>query len=90
MGQICQSCGMPLSRDKEGGGTNAAGSKSSEYSSLCYQKGEFSQPDFSAADVQKFCIEKMTECKVPKVPKVPKVLAWLFTRRIPSLQRWAA
>jgi len=83
MGQICQSCGMPLKRDPEGGGSHADGSKSSKYCSLCYQDGAFSQADFSAADMQKFCIEKMVECKVPRP------IAWLFTRRIPKLQRWA-
>lgn len=83
MGQICQSCGMPLTRDPEGGGSHADGSKSSKYCSLCYQDGAFTQTDFNAADMQKFCIEKMVECKVPRF------IAWLFTRRIPKLQRWA-
>lgn len=37
----CQSCGMPLSRDEQGGGSNADGSKSRVYCSHCYQGGRF-------------------------------------------------
>ncbi|WP_224768159.1 zinc ribbon domain-containing protein [Metabacillus idriensis] len=31
----CQSCGMPLSKDEHGGGTEADGSKSTKYCSRC-------------------------------------------------------
>ena len=36
-GPFCQSCGMPLSRDSLGGGTNADGSSSTEYCSHCFR-----------------------------------------------------
>ena len=39
--QMCQCCGMPLSKDPNGGGTNSFGSKTNIYCSYCYQKGEF-------------------------------------------------
>jgi hypothetical protein len=32
-GPYCQSCGMPLSKDEKGGGTEADGRKSSQYCS---------------------------------------------------------
>ena len=80
----CQSCGMPLKKDPEGGGSNADGSKSADYCSYCYVSGAFMQPDFTAQDMQKFCIEKMKECGVPRP------LGWLFTRGIPRLKRWEA
>jgi len=72
-----------MKKDPQGGGTNSDGSKNTEYCSLCYSNGGFTQPDFTATDMQKFCIQKMTECNVPKL------LAWLFTRNIPKLNRWS-
>lgn len=79
----CQSCGMPIKKDPAQGGTNNDGSKSTEYCSYCYENGVFTQPDFSAAQMQQFCIQKMKECGVPRP------LGWLFTRGIPKLKRWA-
>jgi hypothetical protein len=73
-----------MKKDPQGGGSNADGSKSTEYCSYCYQDGQFTQPDFTAEEMQRFCIEKMTECNIPKF------LAWLFTRGIPRLGRWSA
>jgi len=37
----CQSCGMPLNKDPQSGGTNADGSKNEKYCSYCYQNGAF-------------------------------------------------
>ena len=39
--KFCQSCGMPLSKDPNGGGTNADGTKNTSYCSYCYQNGSF-------------------------------------------------
>ncbi len=83
MSKTCQSCGMPMKKDAQGGGSNSDGSKSTEYCSFCYQDGQFTQPDFTAEEMQRFCMEKMTECKIPKF------VAWLFTRGIPRLGRWS-
>lgn len=83
MNKNCQSCDMPMSKDPQGGGANQDGSKNADYCSFCYQNGAFTQPGFSARDMQKFCIEKMREMGIPKP------LGWLFTRRIPKLKRWA-
>ena len=38
---MCQSCGMPLSKDPKNGGTNKDGSKSDKYCSYCYKDGKF-------------------------------------------------
>ena len=83
MNKTCQSCGMPMKKDPQGGGSNSDGSKNTEYCSLCYQNGQFTQPDFTAEDMQKFCTEKINECGVPKF------VAKLFTRGIPKLGRWS-
>jgi hypothetical protein len=78
----CQSCGMPLSKDPENGGTNADGSKSEMYCSYCYQEGAFTQPDFSVDEMKKFCKEKMKEMGFPGF------IAGFFTMGIPKLERW--
>ena len=41
MGQRCDSCGMPLTQDPKGGGTQADGSLSTTYCSYCYAGGDF-------------------------------------------------
>ena len=80
----CQSCGMPLSKDPQGGGINADGSKSNMFCSYCYKDGAFTQPDFTASQMQAFCKEKMKEMGFPGF------LAGLFTKGIPRLERWRA
>jgi hypothetical protein len=77
----CQSCGMPLKRDKEGGGTNADGTKSTEYCSLCYENGKFLHPG-PVKEFQEFCRQKMIE------GGHSKFTAWLFTRGMKRLKRW--
>ncbi len=47
-GPYCQSCGMPLSKDEKGGGTEADGRKSSQYCSHRYAGGRFTDPDLTA------------------------------------------
>jgi hypothetical protein len=73
---------MPMKKDPENGGTNSDGSRSEEYCSYCFQEGAFTQPDFTAEEMQKFCIVKMKELGFPKP------IGWLFTRNIPKLKRW--
>jgi hypothetical protein len=82
MEKFCQSCGMPMKKDPEQGGTETDGSKSLKYCSYCYQSGQFMNPDFTAHQMQVFCIEKMKE------QGMPWIVAWLFTRGIPRLERW--
>ncbi len=82
MGQNCQSCGMPMSKDIKGGGTEADGSKSGKYCSLCYDAGAFRLPDMTAKEFQAFCVEKLKE------QGMPGIMAWIFTRGIPKLERW--
>ena len=74
----CQSCGMPLKKDPEGGGTNQDTSKSTMYCSYCYQGGTFTQPDFTAEEMQAFVVEKLVEMKFPRF------LAMFFPKGSPS------
>jgi hypothetical protein len=73
---------MPLNKDPEKGGSEKDGSKSTMYCSYCFQEGEFTQPDFNANDMKKFCKQKMKEMGFPGI------LAGFFTLGIPKLERW--
>ena len=84
MDRNCQSCGMPLKKDPAQGGTDAGGNRSEMYCSFCYQDGLFIQDDFTAEEMQVFCIERMKEAGFPAS------IAWLMTRHIPKLKRWAS
>lgn len=80
--KFCQSCGMPLKKDKKGGGTNADSSKSLMFCSLCYQDGKFTRPDFTSSQMQELVKAKMKE------KGVPGILTTFFTAGIPKLERW--
>ena len=83
MPQFCQSCGMPLSKDPHQGGSNADGSKSTEYCSYCYQNGQFHMPQIDTPQkMQAMCIQQM------KKSGTPGWWAWILTRGIPRLKRW--
>jgi hypothetical protein len=80
-GPFCQSCGMPLSKD-EHGGTEADGSKSAEYCSHCYVKGQFTWPDMTADQMVELVNGKLKEMHVPGF------VAKSLTKDIPKLKRW--
>ena len=82
MGQRCQSCGMPLSKDPMGGGSEADGSLSATYCSICYRDGAFVHQGVTAAEFQAHCVEALAG------KGMPRIMAWLFTRGIPQLDRW--
>ncbi|NBP05257.1 MAG: hypothetical protein EBV15_03410 [Bacteroidetes bacterium] len=82
--KFCQSCGYPLAKDKQGGGTEKDGSHSAMYCSMCYQNGVFLTPKEinTAEKMQDFCIQQM------KNSGMTGFVAWLATRGIPRLERW--
>jgi len=82
--KFCQSCGFPLKKDKNGGGTEKDGSLSKKYCSMCYKDGNFlSPPEINTAQkMQEFCIKEM------KKDGMNGFFAWLATRGIPKLERW--
>lgn len=79
--KMCQSCGMPMSKDPESGGTNTDGSKNLKYCSYCFQNGEFTFIG-SVREFQEFCRQKMID------NGHNKFMAWLFTRGMKRLERW--
>jgi hypothetical protein len=74
---------MPLARDEKGGGTEANGSKSTEYCSHCYQKGAFTDPHMTAERMVENVKARLQQLKLP-----PNVVTNL-TSEIPTLRRWA-
>ena len=84
MQKLCQSCGMPLNRDPQQGGTNADGTTSEVYCGYCYQSGAFTKPDLTLTDMMRICDHKMKDMGIPKV------LRWLYKRHIPKLKRWTS
>lgn len=78
----CQSCGMPLSKDEKGGGTEVNGGKSKMYCSHCYENGEFTLPDITVEEMKERVKAKIVEFGMPKF------LAGLFIRNIGNLERW--
>ena len=78
----CQSCGMPMNKDPNGGGTNSDGSKNGMYCSYCYQNGDFTQPDISIDEMKTLVKDQL------KKMKIPGFLTGLFTMGIPKLERW--
>lgn len=78
----CQSCGMPLSKDLQGGGTEVNGAKSRMYCSNCYQRGTFVLPDITVEQMQERVKGKMKEMGFPGF------LTGFFTKGIPKLERW--
>ena len=82
MGPKCQSCGMPLSKDPQGGGSQADGGRSTRYCSLCYENGAFRHPDASLEEFQSHCVDALV------AKGMPRILAWAFTRGMGKLDRW--
>ncbi len=82
MANVCQSCGMPLTKDPEGGGRETDGSKSTRFCSICYDDGAFRHPDATVQEFQHHCVEALMRSGMPRI------MAWIFTRGIPRLERW--
>jgi len=78
----CQSCGLPMDKDPQGGGTNMDGSKSTTYCSYCYRDGVFVQADWKLADMQQYALG------VLKKQGIPEFLGKMLVKEIAKLERW--
>lgn len=80
----CQSCGIPLNKDPEKGGTEADGAKSLKYCSYCYSNGEF-----VGGDVSLEVFSELTRKGMISGGK-SKFFAWIFSRpfMLGHLERW--
>jgi hypothetical protein len=82
LNKICQSCGMPLKKDPQGGGTNADGSTSLLYCSHCFRDGFFTRPGITVGEMKALVKEKLKEMNFPGF------LAVMMTLNINKLGRW--
>ena len=78
----CQSCGMPLKKSPNGGGTNADGTISGMYCAHCFEKGKFTLPNITMEEMQGRVKGKLLEMGFPGF------MAGWFTKGVPKLERW--
>jgi hypothetical protein len=74
---------MPFKNDPRGGGSNADGTLSKKYCSYCYENGKFTQPDWTASQMQDFVRGKLKEMGF-----FHRLFANAFVKGIPNLERW--
>ena len=82
--KICQSCGMPLDKDPNGGGTNLDGSKSGKYCSFCFQNGKFIDEGITLKEK----IELNIQIAVSQMNMPESAAREMAERVLPSLERW--
>ena len=80
----CQSCGMPLSEDFGNLGTNADGSNTLDFCSICFQNGNFTNPTQTLEEMISSSIENMTSEIGMPLDKATE----LANSFIPTLKRW--
>jgi hypothetical protein len=82
-GPFCQSCGMPMTKPEQFG-TEADGSSSRDYCTLCYQRGAYTDPAMTYEKMLAIDINFLvTEMKMPELQVRQFVASWL-----PLLKRW--
>lgn len=64
-GPYCQSYGMPLSKDEQGGGREADGRMSPEYCSHCYVGGKLRDPSLPPEQMVERVWAKMKNSHIP-------------------------
>jgi hypothetical protein len=80
--KFCQSCGMPMEKDTEHGGTNADGSKTLKFCSLCYKMGIFNDKFTRPDEMVKLVRGKLKEMGYGPIKR------WFLSSHIPQLERW--
>ena len=82
--KICQSCGMPLDKDPNKGGTNSDGSKSDKYCSFCFQNGKFTDEGISLKEK----IEKNIQIAISRMNIPENEARKMAESLLPNLERW--
>lgn len=83
---FCQSCGMPLTEELLG--TDADGSKNSDYCVYCFKDGAFTG-DFTMAEMVEFCAQFVDQFNKDSGQNLSKEAYKDMLRQIyPNLKRW--
>ena len=80
--KFCQSCGMPMDKDPEKGGTNSDGTKAVNYCSYCYADGSFKDNFKTPGEMVSFVKSKLKEMGFGLFRR------WFYTSHIYQLERW--
>jgi len=82
--KVCQSCGMPLDKDPNKGGTNSDGSKSDKYCGFCFQNGKFTDEGITLKEK----IEKNIQIAVSRLNIPENEARKMAENLLPNLERW--
>jgi len=80
--KFCQSCGIPMEKDPNKGGTNKDGSKNNKFCSYCFVNGEFKDNFKSSKEMVTFVKEQL------KKQGISSLKRWFYTSHISQLERW--
>jgi hypothetical protein len=80
---ICQSCGMPLDKDPNKGGTNIDKSKSVKYCSFCFQDGHFKDEGITLQQKISKNVQIAVNMGIPENQAIEMAESIL-----PKLERW--
>jgi hypothetical protein len=81
--RICQSCGMPMKKDKDFG-TNKDGNQNGEYCCFCFKNGRFT--DEGVTLQQK--IDKLVKISVEQLGMPEDIARTMAETKLPQLKRW--
>ena len=84
MSEQCQSCGMPLQTEQAGDcrASEADGTKSEKWCTLCYQNGEFLDPDCTLDEMKAIVDQALSE------QNSGIMMRKMAMMQIPTLERW--
>jgi hypothetical protein len=82
--EICQSCGMPLDKDPNKGGTNSDKTKSEKFCGFCYQNGKFTDAGITLKEK----IEKNVQIAIATMGIPESHAREMAESIIPHLERW--
>lgn len=82
--KLCQSCGMPMGETNEMYGTEANGSKSTDYCKGCYGNGAFTNPNATLEET----IKSVAAVMVKDFGFLPEDAKTQCEQGIPTLKRW--
>lgn len=80
---ICQSCGMPMKKDKDFG-TNFDRSQNQEYCCFCFRNGKFTDEGISLQEK----VNKLVRISVEQLGLREDLARTMAETKLPQLKRW--